>query len=99
MDKMPGSPLDAVRVVAVLDRGVFVSLYRGGLTELTTVQCITASPSATSTDKVTVEMGPGIKLDKMPDGWSIKQLSRQQTDLSREFLAKRGWNLELLFPR
>jgi hypothetical protein len=40
--------------------------------------------------------GRGHKLDKMPDGWSMKPLAKRTIRLSEPFLRERGWKFDLL---
>jgi hypothetical protein len=40
--------------------------------------------------------GRGFKLDKTPDGWTIKPLRKRIVKLSEEFLKERGWRFDHL---
>ncbi len=43
-----------------------------------------------------IRSGRGFKLDRTPDGWSIKPLRRRIVKLSAEFLRSRGWRFDHL---
>jgi hypothetical protein len=43
-------------------------------------------------------MGRGYKLDRTPDEWVVRPLKRQRVALSEEFLRKRGWKFQAMFP-
>ncbi len=44
---------------------------------------------------VTLKMGGGYKLDKTPDGWTVKRLERRTITLTEPFLVQRGWNFDV----
>jgi hypothetical protein len=43
-----------------------------------------------------LKTGRGFKLDRTPDGWSIKPLRRRLVRLSEAFLRERGWRFDHL---
>lgn len=43
-----------------------------------------------------LKSGRGFKLDKTPDGWTIKPMRKRVVKLSREFLRVRGWRFDHL---
>jgi hypothetical protein len=91
------SPFVAADTVPLLENCVFLSSYHGKLSELTTIKSITVFPGRHA-DDFNIRMEAGIKLDRTPDGWSVKRLNDQQSELSTDFMQKRGWKLPLIFP-
>jgi hypothetical protein len=41
-------------------------------------------------------LGPGFKLDHLPDGWHVKPLGKRTVKLTDEFLQERGWRFDAL---
>jgi hypothetical protein len=91
------SPNVAFHLVSKLIDCVFLSLYDDRLSELSAIESITVAPSKVA-DYLIVHLGAGTKLDRTPDQWFVKRLKSQKTELSTEFLNKRGWNLQLILP-
>jgi DNA-binding transcriptional LysR family regulator len=91
------SPFQAIHLLPVLWRCVLVSSYDNVISELTAISSITVRPSRT-TGEVILRMGRGYKLDRTPDEWVVRPLKRQRVALSEEFLRKRGWKFQAMFP-
>jgi hypothetical protein len=66
------------------------------LTGVSTLTRLTLWPVSKPVGSLTVKSGRGFKLDRAPDGWSIKAMQPRTVKLSRAFLRQRGWQFEQL---
>jgi hypothetical protein len=94
----PGSPFPAVHYLPVFKNCVLASAYDGAVSELTSTSRVTLRPTWQAADELLVKMSRGFKLDRAPDGWTMKPLNSRATKLSTEFLSRRGWNFTLTVP-
>jgi hypothetical protein len=96
--KLANSRIPFARLVPLLSHCVLASAYDNSTTELTATQGVRVRPVEGTAGAAVVNMGRGFKLDKTPDGWSVKPLKRRSATLAEEFLASRGWKFEALLP-
>jgi hypothetical protein len=87
-----------VQLAPILWRCVFVSSYDNSISEVTVTKSIRARPAWRVANEAVLKLGSGFKLDKGPDGWTLKSVERRASILSNEFLRKRGWKFEVLQP-
>jgi hypothetical protein len=85
-----GSPFPVL--LPEIRRCLFVSCYDDRLSEITYTSRILIRPTGEATGEVVLDMEPGNKLDRTPDGWVLKPLKKRAVTLTEAFLAKRGWN-------
>jgi hypothetical protein len=88
----------SVRLHAVIHRCILISSYDDAVSEITTTRSIRLLPVFQPVKSAIVKMDRGFKLDKTPDGWTVKRLGRKSTKLSEEFLRARGWRFDVLSP-
>jgi hypothetical protein len=93
--QIPNSLFLHVRSFLTLSKCVFVSSYNDSLSEITTISHIQVVPKGGVALDVTLKMGRGYKLDKTPDGWTVRRLKRRTITLTEPFLVKRGWNFDV----
>jgi len=87
-----------VLLFPVFRRCLLISSYDDHLSGIATAKSLRIRPSKANRDDLTVTTGMGYKLDKMPDGWTLKDIPRQSTVLSEAFLRARGWQFDRLRP-
>ncbi len=93
--QFPNSHFFDVHLFHTLRKCVFISYYNDSLSEITTISRIQVVPKGGVALDVTLKMGGGYKLDRTPDGWTLKRLKKHSTTLTEPFLLKRGWNFEV----
>jgi hypothetical protein len=90
------SEMPILYFVPVLVKCVLVSSYNDAISEVTRYPFISVEP--TDSKEISLETASGNKLDKTPDGWRVHPLKRRTVRLTKEFLLKRGWTFNPLFP-
>jgi hypothetical protein len=93
-----GQTFASVELLPIFRRCLLLSTYDDHLSGIAMIKSIRIRPSTTDADTLVVAMGRGQKLDRMPDGWTIKMLSRRATVLSESLLRSRGWKFDVLQP-
>jgi len=93
--QIPNSHFFDVRLFRTLRKCVFMSSYNDSLGEITTISHIQVVPKGGADLDVTLKMGGGYKLDKTPDGWTVRRLKRRTITLNEPFLLRRGWNFDV----
>ncbi|HEY3968520.1 MAG TPA: hypothetical protein VGM05_28485 [Planctomycetaceae bacterium] len=96
--KLAHSLFQGIHILPILSKCFFVSTYDDAISEVTWTKKIFVKPVPGPEREIALTMSSGFKLDKAPDGWSLKPLIRQKTVLSEEFLQKRGWQFDVLPP-
>jgi len=96
--KPSNSSFPVWHLVPVLWKCVFVSAYDNAISEVTTARSVHVRPAWTAADEAVLKLGSGRKIDKTPDGWTVKSVKHRATTLSGEFLRKRGWKFDVLQP-
>ncbi|HVA49939.1 MAG TPA: hypothetical protein VNH11_26470 [Pirellulales bacterium] len=87
-----------VLLFPVFRRCLLISTYDDHLSGIAMAKSVRIRPSKADRDELVVTMGGGYKLDKMPDGWTLKDVPRRSTVLSEAFLRARGWQFDRLRP-
>jgi hypothetical protein len=87
-----------VLLFPVFRRCLLISTYDDYLSGIAMARSVRIRPSKADSDQLVVTMGRGYKLDKMPDGWTLKNIPRRSTVLSEAFLRARGWQFDRLRP-
>jgi len=85
-------------LVPILWKCVFVSAYDNAISEVTTARSVHVRPTRTAADEAVLKLASCRKIDKTPDGWTVKSVKHRPTTLSGEFLRKRGWKFDVLQP-
>jgi hypothetical protein len=96
--KIPGSRFFRFDIILSIKSCLFISSYSESLSELTVLSDIRVRPKGGPNQDVILKMGLGHKLDKTPDGWSVKPLKSRPVKLSESLLVDRGWRFEVLEP-
>jgi hypothetical protein len=94
----PNTLFASVSLDPVLSKCLFVSSYDDSISEITIAASLHLHPRGGTSKHVVLKMGKGLKLDRTPDGWTLKPLQRRSVTLTEEFLSKRGWQFEALLP-
>ncbi len=92
--RVPGSRFQRQWLVPLLKHCLFMSHYCENLGGLTLVSSIRVEPSRNDALEVTLRTRRGWKLDKGPDGWSLKPVPSSKVTLSEALLEARGWKFE-----
>jgi hypothetical protein len=96
--RTPNTLFASASLQPVLSRCLFLSSYDDAISEITIIASLHLHPKSGSDNQVILKMGKGFKLDRTPDGWTLKALQRRSVTLTEVFLAKRGWKFEALVP-
>jgi hypothetical protein len=91
---LEGMPMPVLYFFPSLVSCVLVSSYDDAISEVTCIRSISLDPGKHKA--IRLRSGPGNKLDKSPDGWTIHALDRKTVRLKFDFLVKRGWNFDPL---
>jgi hypothetical protein len=83
-------------MVPVFRNCLFLSGERDKISGISVATRLMVKPSRMPVKGITLTTGKGFKIDKGPDGWSIKPLEKRTVKLTEEFLQKRGWRFEVL---
>jgi hypothetical protein len=86
------------QLVPVLCKCVFASAYDNVIGEITTAASLHVRPAWTASNEAMLRLGHCRKIDKTPDGWTVKSIKHQATTMSGDLLRKRGWKFEVLQP-
>ena len=89
------SRFSLIGLFPTLSKCIFISSYDDSIGEITAISSIQVVPKGGPTLDVTLKLGVGYKLDKAPDGWTVKRLKRRTITLTEPLLAKRGWNFDV----
>ena len=92
---VPGSVFSRYRIVRAIKHCVLVSSYGDSLSEITVLSEIRVRPKNGPSFEVAITTSRGHKLDRTPDGWSIKPLKHRSVTFSESFLLARGWRFEV----
>jgi hypothetical protein len=95
--KVLNSLFPAAHLLPVLRRCLLLSAYDNAISEITYIGTLRIRPEW-ATSSVVLRMGRGCKLDRTPDGWSVKALTRRDVTLAERILADRGWKFDVLIP-
>jgi len=96
--KLPNSLFHGARISPILSRCFLISTYDDKISEVTWANKILVAPVAGKGNEIALKFGSGFKLDRTPDGWTLKPLLRRKVVLSEAFLKKRGWQFDVLSP-
>jgi hypothetical protein len=92
---IPGSSFLQFNIFPTIKRCILVSYYSTKLSEISVLSEIRVRPRGGPSLDVILKMGRGYKLDRTPDGWSVKRLKGRSVHLSESFLQSRGWKFEV----
>jgi hypothetical protein len=93
--QVPGSNFLRFGIFQALKNCVLISSYENSLSEITVLSDIRVRPKGGPSLDVVMRMGRGHKLDKTPDGWTVKPIKTRSVTLSESFLTARGWKFEV----
>jgi len=96
--KINGSLFHSVRMLPTLEGCYFISSYNDQISGVTWCRRIRVTPRSKGKKSLILAMGPGFKLDRTIDGWSMKPLRPRKTELSEKLLQERGWRFDVLPP-
>jgi hypothetical protein len=96
--KLPDTLFPSVHPLMVLSKCLFVNSYDDSISGITVTSSIRVWPKGGSAKDAILKLGSGFKLDRAPDGWTIKPLKGRPVTLSEDFLRERGWKFEALRP-
>jgi hypothetical protein len=96
--KLPNTLFRGARLLPILSRCFLLSMYDDKISEVTWANRILVVPVAGKGNEIALKFGSGFKLDRSPDGWTLKPLLRRKVVLSESFLKKRGWQFDVLPP-
>ena len=91
---VPGSLFLADHGCPVLIDCYFISTYEDRISEITWADEFRIRPIHQVPAKLGLSFGRGYKLDKTIDGWTLKALLKRESELTEEFLVKRGWQFQ-----
>ena len=75
---------------------VMLNVEDNALTGISTISRLTVWAVAKPEPGLALKSGHGFKLDKTPDGWSVKPMRSKLVKLSDTFLQSRGWRFDHL---
>jgi hypothetical protein len=75
---------------------VMINIEDDALTGISRLSRLTVWEIAKPEPGLALKSGHGFKLDKTPDGWSLKPMRRKLVKLSGSFLQDRGWRFDHL---
>jgi hypothetical protein len=94
------SPRDAFfpvfLLVPVFRRCLFLSGQGDTVTGVALANRLSVRPIWKPDRGLALTTGRGFKLDKAPDGWSLKSVEKRAVQLGQDFLKKRGWRFDTL---
>jgi hypothetical protein len=91
----PGSQFLTFMVATVLQHCVMLSGEAEAVTGISATSRIVVKPIHKPFHGVALATSRGFKLDKLPDGWEVKALSKKRVKLTEDFLQQRGWRFDL----
>jgi hypothetical protein len=83
------------RLIPILLDCYLVSGYDDIVSEVTWAKRITVRHVAKGNREINLRFGPGYKLDRIDDSWTLKPLLRRKVKLSEKTLQDRGWQFNL----
>ena len=95
---VPNSLFPNARIVPIISRCFLISTYDDKISEITWANRIQVVAVSGKDQELALKFGSGFKLDRTPDGWTLKRLVRRKVVLSETFLKTRGWQLDALPP-
>ncbi len=90
------SPFPMVFIVPVYRSCLFLSGEEDRITGISVATRLRVRPIRAPFQGLAVSTGPGFKLDRTPDGWHIKPITKRTVKLADDFLLKRGWRFDAL---
>lgn len=84
-------------LIPVFRRCLFLSGEEDHLTGIALASRLTVRPIGEAVRELALTTGKGFKLDKAPDGWSLKPVEKRTVRLSEDFLRTRGWRFDTLW--
>jgi hypothetical protein len=88
------SPFVSFIVVPVYVDCIMVNVEDNAVTGVSRLDRLIVRAVAKPVPGLALTTGRGFKLDKTPDGWTIKRLRRRTVRLSESFLQARGWEFD-----
>jgi hypothetical protein len=86
----------AVQIVPVLRHCLMLSGQADAVTGFSTTPQIEVRRAPRLPHGVALTSYRGFKLDRFPDGWTVKGLARKKVRLTEDFLRGRGWQFDAL---
>lgn len=90
------SGLLSFRLVPTYRQCLMVSIEMDRITGLSRFGKLKLRVTRKPTPGLLLRMSPGAKLDRLPDGWEIKELQKRTVQFDEAFLRGRGWQLDHL---
>lgn len=87
-----------VFLVPVFRGCLFLSGEGNFVTGIAATNCLSVKPIRKPFRGLSLTTGRGFKLDRSAEGWSIKPVVNRTVRLTEDFLKKRGWRFDVLWP-
>lgn len=93
---VPEAVFVSMRLVPVYLDCLMLNVEENLLTGISRIARLTVRMVSKPERGLALKSGHGFKLDKTPDGWVIKPMTKRIVKLSRQFLQGRGWQFDHL---